>query len=54
VAAKSHNGDIGDLKRAREIRLEADWRTPMSDRLARVHSLCKQITAIKGAAQARD
>lgn len=42
--------DIGDLKTARAVRLEADRRASMSERLARLHYLCKQLTAIKGAA----
>lgn len=50
MAAKVLNGDIGELRRAREMRLEADRNTPMSERLARVHALCKQMSAIKGAA----
>lgn len=47
------SGNIGELRRAREIRLEADRSVPMSERLARVHALCKQMSAIKGAAKAR-
>jgi hypothetical protein len=50
VAAKALTGSIDELRRAREIRLEADRNIPMSERLARVHALCKQINAIKGAA----
>jgi hypothetical protein len=50
VAAKTLSGDIDELRRAREIRLEADHNAPMSARLARVHALCKQMSAIKGAA----
>lgn len=46
-------GSIDDLARARAMRLDADRRAPMSERLARVHSLCKQLSAIKGAAKAR-
>jgi hypothetical protein len=34
-------------------RLERDWALPMSERLARVHELCKQMTAIAGAARRR-
>jgi hypothetical protein len=44
------SGNIDDLARARAIHLEADRRAPMSERLARVHALCKQMSAIKGAA----
>lgn len=32
-------------------RLERDWELPMSERLARMHELCKQMTAIAGAAK---
>jgi hypothetical protein len=53
VAAKALSGDVGELKRARALRLEADRNAPMSERLARVHALCKQLSAIKGAAGAR-
>lgn len=44
--------DIGDMRRARAARLEAARKMPMSERLARVHALCKQMSAIKGAASA--
>jgi hypothetical protein len=53
MAAKALSGEIEDLRRARTIRLEGDRRAPMSERLARVHALCKQMSAIKGAAAAR-
>jgi hypothetical protein len=53
MAGKALTGDIGDQARARVLRLEADRRAPMSERLARVHALCKQMSAIKGAAKAR-
>lgn len=42
--------DSEELARARALRLEADRKATMSERLARVHSLCKQMSAIKGAA----
>jgi hypothetical protein len=42
MAAKALSGDIGELKLARTIRLEADRNAPMSERLARVHALFKQ------------
>ncbi|MGH3429376.1 MAG: hypothetical protein ACRDQZ_17720 [Mycobacteriales bacterium] len=45
--------DIGDLKNVRAMRLDADWRASMSERLAQLHSLCKQLGAIKGAAAGR-
>jgi hypothetical protein len=51
--AKALCGDASELDRARELRLEADRKAPMSERLARVHLLCKQMHAIKGAARAR-
>ena len=41
---------IGDLDQARATRLKADRDASMSDRLARVHVLSKQMSAIKGAA----
>jgi len=42
-----------ELERARQERLERDWALPMSERLARMHELCKQATAIRGAARQR-
>lgn len=53
MASKALTGSIDDLSRARALRLEADRQKPMSERLARVHSLCQQMGAIKGAAKAR-
>jgi hypothetical protein len=53
MATRALNGDVSELARARAIRLKADRKSPMSERLARVHSLCKQMSAIKGAAKAR-
>lgn len=50
MAAKALSGEIDELRRAQEMRLEADRNAPMSERLARVHALCKQMNAIKGAA----
>jgi hypothetical protein len=38
------------LDQARAVRLEADRSASMSERLARVHHLSKQMSAIKGAA----
>jgi hypothetical protein len=46
-------GEIGDLDAAAATRRRAEWRLPMSERLARVHALSRQMSAIKGAAQAR-
>ncbi|HET8814314.1 MAG TPA: hypothetical protein VFM51_05090 [Solirubrobacterales bacterium] len=50
---KRLSGDVHELSRARALRREADLRATMSARLARVHVLCKQMSAIKGAARAR-
>jgi len=49
---KSLSGDLEELNRVRKLRREADVRATMSERLARVHVLCKQMSAIKGAARA--
>jgi hypothetical protein len=43
-------GDSGELAQGRAIRLEADRKASMKERLVRVHNLCKQMSAIKGAA----
>jgi hypothetical protein len=51
--AKRLKGDAEDLDRVRAVRREADLRATMSERLARVHALSKQMSAIKGAARAR-
>jgi hypothetical protein len=40
---------IGDFEQASAIRREADLALPMSERLTRLHTLCKQMNAIKGA-----
>ncbi|HEX5526419.1 MAG TPA: hypothetical protein VFX44_04355 [Solirubrobacterales bacterium] len=53
MADKTLSGDIEELRRARQLRLEADRKAPMSERLARVHALCKQMSALKGAASPR-
>jgi hypothetical protein len=45
--------DIGDLDRAIEVRRDAALRLSMSERLARVHELSKQMNAVKGAARSR-
>ncbi|HEV2791260.1 MAG TPA: hypothetical protein VGV69_08190 [Solirubrobacterales bacterium] len=50
---KRLSGDAEELNQARSLRREADLRATMSERLARVHALCKQMSAIKGAARAR-
>ena len=53
MAEKILSGDVEELRQARALRLEADRKAPMSERLARVHNLCKQMSALKGAAKAR-
>jgi hypothetical protein len=53
MTEKPREADIGDLKRANEARLEAVRTAPMSERLARVHFISKQMSAIKGAAAGR-
>lgn len=40
-----------ELEQANRKRLKRDWELPMSDRLARVHELSRQITTIEGAAK---
>ena len=45
--------DIGDFAHASVLRRQAAWNLSMSERLARVHELCKQMSAINGAARAR-
>jgi hypothetical protein len=49
----SNSGDIGNLTLAAELRRQAAWELSMSERLAQVHQLSKQMSAVKGAAQAR-
>lgn len=53
MAKKALTGSIDELSRARDLRLDADHRATMSERLARVHALCKQMSAIKDAAAGR-
>jgi hypothetical protein len=53
VSAKVLSGSVEELERARALRLEVDRAMPMKERLARVHALCKQMSAIKGAARTR-
>jgi hypothetical protein len=45
--------DIGDLAQAHVARREANRKAPMSERLAKVHFVSKQMSAIKGAAAGR-
>jgi hypothetical protein len=51
--ANARSGDIGDFQSARTARREAMLALSMSERLARLHALCKQMSAIKGAASTR-
>lgn len=46
-----HSEHGGDLERAARLRREADLALSMSERLARVHQLSKQMSAVKGAAR---
>jgi hypothetical protein len=43
---------IGDLDQVAAARREASWALPMSERLAQVHAVSKQMSAIKGMARA--
>lgn len=53
VSNSPDSRDIGDFERAAAVRRQAAWDLSMSERLARVHDLCKQMNAVKGAAQPR-
>jgi hypothetical protein len=53
MTTKALDSDIGDFKRARAVRREAALTPTMSERLARMPALCKQMSAIKGTASAR-
>jgi hypothetical protein len=48
---KRLSGSSEELNRVRTVRREADRRATMSERLVRVHTLSKQMSAIKGAAK---
>jgi hypothetical protein len=50
---RARSEDIGDFRGAQAVRREAALALTMSERLARVHVLCKQMSAVKGAASAR-
>jgi hypothetical protein len=52
MEAQANTRAIGNMQRARMVRLEANRLASMSERLARLHALCKQMSAIKGAASA--
>jgi hypothetical protein len=53
--SKNQRGDraIGDLDAAAAARRQRVKELPMSERLARAHSLTKQLSAIKGVARPR-
>jgi hypothetical protein len=53
VANTPNCSDIGDLDRAAQVRRQAAWRLSMSERLAQVHELCRQMNAVKGVAGSR-
>jgi hypothetical protein len=53
MVKRRDQSEIGDLKRARSVRMAADRNASMSERLARVHIISKQMSAIKGAAAGR-
>jgi hypothetical protein len=46
-SAHSNASDLGDFKRAAAVRREAAWRLSMSERLAQVHRLSLQMTALQ-------
>jgi hypothetical protein len=52
MAKKDSVDSIGDHAQAQALRLKAIREAPMNERLARVHALSKQMSAIKGAAKA--
>ncbi len=49
----SDSSKIGDFDRAATLRRDAARALPMSGRLAQMQLLCKQMTAIRGAARPR-
>jgi hypothetical protein len=53
MSQKELTGGIEELRRAQVLRIAADRQSSMSERLARVHRLCKQMSALKGAATER-
>jgi hypothetical protein len=52
VSNSADSRDIGDLDRAAAIRRRAAWDLFMSERLAHLQGLCKQMSAAKDAARA--
>jgi len=53
MADRENPTDLGSPKEAQGARLDASRRLSMEERLARVHSLSKQMSLIKGAAKSR-
>jgi len=53
MTARVKSEDLGDFRSASSRRLVTSHSASMSERLARVHMLCKQMSAIKDAARAR-
>jgi len=53
VSNSSSSRDIGDFSRAATIRRRLVWDLSMSERLARMHELCRQMSAVKDAARDR-
>lgn len=49
-AKSAPSEEIGDFELARAVRRAARLELTMSERLARLHTLCKQMSAVKGAA----
>jgi hypothetical protein len=46
-----NSSNIGNLSKARNARRRSEWGLSMSERLARVHHLCKQVNALRGTAR---
>lgn len=51
MTAKKQGSSVEQLEAAARARRQADLRLTMSERLARVHELSKQLTAIRGRAR---
>jgi hypothetical protein len=51
MAGATPGKQIGDFKAAHAVRLETARNAPMHERLARLHVLCKQMSAIKSSAR---
>ena len=53
MAQKMLTGEAEELQQARNLRLATDRKASMSERLVRMHMLCKQMSLLKGAARPR-